>query len=71
MGLQRMVVPVPFHLCLAGQVGQPNMARLPKLERVVLRMRMNVLMLMVRLTNEVILPYPRRILKGQGFGGVL
>lgn len=71
MGLQRMVAPVLFHLYLVGQAGQPSMARSQKLEQVVLRMRMNVLMLMAKLTNEVIPPYLRRILKGQGFEGVL
>lgn len=71
MGLQTTVFLVLSRLCLVGQVGQPSIARSQQLEQVVLRMRMSVLTLMVNLTNEVILPYLRRILKGKGFEGVL
>lgn len=70
-GLQTMVFPALFHLYSVGPVGQPSIDRSQKLEQVVLGMRMNVLTLKVNLTNGVIPPYPRRILKGQGFEGGL
>lgn len=66
-----MVFPVLFHLYSVGRAGRPSIVRSQELEQVVLGMRMNVLTLKVNLTNEVILPYPRRILKGQGFEGDL